>query len=145
MAATPSPLPLVGSPPPDRSAWQLAAAPTRAAIIWCHVVTGAVHQEPVVLPPGSPLAIGGWAVDDAAGGPAAGVTIAIDGVPLLDAEYGGETPGWFAPQPYPASGFRAIVPAADLTPGRHTVTIRVLARDGRHYYAPSQRVLLDVR
>lgn len=125
-----------------------ASSATLASIDWCQVLVSRPHQEPVIVPARSPLAIGGWAVDTATGTAATGVVIVLDGQPIALADYGVEMPdigGIYGNPPYPGARFRATIPQSALTPGRHIVTIRVLANDNHQYYTTAQQIPIEVR
>jgi hypothetical protein len=136
------------SQPFDAAGLIPANGATLASIDWCQVMVSRPHSQPVVIPPASPIFIGGWAIDQAAGGPARGVVVDIDGQTRFLASYGfagQDVAGRYGDPPYERSRFRAVVPAGTLSPGVHTLTIRVLAADGLHYYSHPQQVRFEIR
>ena len=42
------------------------------------------------------------------------------------------------------SGYEAVIPAGALPPGRHVMTLRVVARDERSYYAPTLEQTIEI-
>ena len=82
------------------------------------------------------IAITGWAIDRRAGAPASGVEVVIDGQAPVPAAYGygrGDVAAFYQRPSYLNCGFRARMPASILSIGSHTLTIRVIAADGKHY------------
>jgi len=81
------------------------------------------------------VTLGGWAIDRRAGAAAAGVEIVIDRVPV-PAAYGyarSDVAGFFQRPSYFNCGFKARIPSSILSVGSHTLAIRVIAADGKHY------------
>ena len=76
----------------------------------------------------------GWAFKDGVG--LARVEVLVDGVPVVEAEYGIASPGtaayWrISSDPgHPAVGFRANVEVGALPAGRHWLGLRLHGRDG---------------
>ncbi len=96
---------------------------------------------------GTPLRVRGWAVDAPNNAPAGGVTISIDNAVDIPATYGAERPDVAQSLGKPAylrAGFSADIPTDTLTPGRHLLTIKIVAQDGRSYYQPPQAVEIEV-
>jgi hypothetical protein len=96
------------------------------------VFTGAAFVHPV----GTDLRIAGWIVDRTHGAPAPvrSVEVLVDGRPVDRAAYGQSRPDVAsfvgAPQLQNA-GFTARVFTDDLSPGRHSLTLRAVLSDGR--------------
>lgn len=90
----------------------------------------------ITIPYDSALAVGGWALG------ASGVFVTVDGRREFQAAYGNERPDLARAQNDPAyrdSGFDLLVPAAQLGPGRHSFTIRIVSADRASVYdAPRQ-------
>ncbi|CAA9544408.1 MAG: hypothetical protein AVDCRST_MAG88-280, partial [uncultured Thermomicrobiales bacterium] len=109
------------------------------------VTTTRQGAAPIPFSPDSPLLVTGWAADDAAGGPAGGVIVTVDGDRHFHAVYGGERADVSRRRGagYGRSGFVAMIPAATLPPGRHQLTVKVVTSDGRSYYEAAQRVELN--
>ena len=96
---------------------------------------------PPHFPFGKPLQFSGWAVDVIAipPGPASGVFLAIDGrqavwlpTTIMRPEVAARFDAGLA---YP--GFALELPAGALAPGRHTLRLTVVTRDGASAYQPS--------
>lgn len=106
-------------------------------------VTVASLPRSVRVSGGQSFEFGGWAVDHLGGRPAGGVIARIDQGREILAAYGIKRPdvaGYFRTQDYLYSGFSVVIPAADLTQGRHTITLFILAEDQKSYYIPTDYV-----
>jgi len=92
------------------------------------------------------VAIGGWAIDRSAGAPVTTVFVTVDGERDYEAVYGDSRPdiaAQFGPQ-YLKTGFDLILPTAGMTPGRHTLTLKIVAHDRSRYEEPADRVNFEV-
>ncbi len=102
---------------------------------------------PIPVPATGSIILRGWAVDVRANGPASGVIVSVDEKTNVRATYGAERPdvaealGNPADQP---SGFSATLPASSFTPGKHTISIKILTSDGMSYYQPDQVVEIEI-
>lgn len=97
--------------------------------------------EQVTLAPGQPLQLSGWAVDDLRKRPAGGIKVVVDDKMEIQVPYGGNRAdvARFKGMPnYLYVGFTVVIPAADIPPGVHTVTVVVLAGDLQSYYLPAR-------
>lgn len=104
------------------------------------------NAAPILVFPKTGVLIRGWAVDTIAQRPAAGVAVSIDGGPAIGAEYGlprDDATRALGDRAYGYTGFVATIPAEALTPGRHTLTLKIIAADARGYYQPNQQFVID--
>lgn len=104
--------------------------------------------NPVPILQGGPVPVSGWAVDEPAQASASVVFVTIDGSLHIPASYGSDRPDIAAALGIPAygrSGFTAVIDPDRLTPGKHTMTIEIVAKDKNVYFESSQRVDLEVR
>lgn len=86
---------------------------------------------------GKPLRLTGWAIDDLAWRPASGIVVRLDGQTEFPATYGLENKDVARILQNPEFrliGFEAEIPIAAVTPGRHTVELRIRRTDGQGYY-----------
>jgi len=94
------------------------------------------------------ITIQGWALDARAAKLASGVAARVDGARRIAGTYGNPRPDvarFFHTPAYEASGFRLVVPAGSLAPGRHTVELLVLSADRSRFYALPRPLTLEVR
>ena len=85
------------------------------------------------------VAVVGWAIDYLASSPAKTVFIDVDNQPYQQAVYGDDSPqavGALGSERYARCGFDAILDTMPLTPGPHSLTVRVVSADGTRLYAP---------
>jgi len=85
---------------------------------------------------GSEFRVSGWAVDRSTQSAAGGVDVLIDGTPFRGA-YGADrrdVVDYFKRPTYLESGFTLSIPAESVARGRHLLSLRVIASDGRCYY-----------
>jgi hypothetical protein len=100
----------------------------------------------VTAPANQPLAFEGFAYDAAAGQPARGVDLVVDGQ-AHGTVYGAARPDVARHFKSPAMldvGFKAVMPAGSLAAGAHSVVIRVVSADGKAY-ADSPAVAFELR
>lgn len=94
------------------------------------------------------ITIQGWALDARAAKLAGGVAALVDGTHRIAGTYGDLRPDvarFFHTPAYEACGFRLIVPAGSLAPGRHTVELLALSADRSRFYALPRPLTLDIR
>ena len=101
------------------------------------VVLGATCEAPLTFPQGNGIFIRGTAVDEPAGGPAGGVYFSFDGDRYqgVAARYG---------RPESPEAFTALLPTAKLSPGRHTIELRVVSRSWIGYYVPLAPIVVEI-
>ncbi|MDQ6834013.1 MAG: hypothetical protein M3008_11490 [Chloroflexota bacterium] len=102
---------------------------------------------PIKIASAAMITITGWAVDTTAEKAAGGVIFAVNDTTTFRATYGIDRPDVAATlknDAYRRSGFSAAFPAGGLTPGRHTIAIKIIAADLRSYYAPSQGIEIEI-
>jgi hypothetical protein len=74
--------------------------------------------------------------------------VVVDDTLHFSSEYGlerAEVAEALADDSYRRSGFAATIPSDALAPGRHVVSIKILAADRQSYYEPAKRVELELR
>lgn len=105
-----------------------------------------LSDRPIRVAVADELIIEGWAVDQSAGTKAAGVDCVIDGLPYRghyfvarnDVAEDRGVPDYFE------SGFQCSMPAGCLTPGEHSLSLRVVSADRSCYYETSLlRVMVE--
>jgi hypothetical protein len=82
-----------------------------------------------------PIEVTGWAIDEPAKSVAGNVDVVVDNVPYT-ARYGvsrKDVADYLKDAKYELSGFEYSIPPQRLAKGRHTVSIRVVSRDGKTY------------
>jgi hypothetical protein len=126
----------------------LRAEPTDGFIdTVCEMPVGLGHN-PIEVSSGTTIQVKGWAVDKAAAGVAGAVLIMVDEQIPIRADYGLERADVAEVLGSPAylnSGFTVNIPAELLSPGRHTLTLRVVSHDGQFYYQPTPGMKIVVR
>jgi hypothetical protein len=98
-------------------------------------IGGKPAAREIVVPVGRLISISGWAIDRQASAPADGVEIVIDQVPQ-PAAYGYErtdVAAFYQRPAYLNCGFKAQIPPTALSIGQHTLSIRVISANGKHY------------
>ena len=94
------------------------------------------------------ITITGWAVDQKAGIAAGGVFISVNGKRDIAAFYGLDRPDVadvFKNSQYRFSGFSAPFRTSLLDKGKNILSLKVVTADRNGYYAPQQKIILDVR
>lgn len=89
------------------------------------------------------ITINGWAVDKKANDAASGVFITIDDRIDIPALYGLSSPGVFRDFKNPNlrfSGYMATFSSSILDKGAHTLSIKIVTKDGKGYYWPKRTV-----
>lgn len=97
---------------------------------------------------GPTITVRGWAVDQRAKLPAAGVIINVDGTTDVLADYGAPRPDVASnlkSSDYLNSGFRASLDATKLAKGRHTLTMRIVTVDRKGYFEQKQKYDLEIQ
>lgn len=92
--------------------------------------------------------IGGWANDQQAQREAGGVVVTIDGKVDIPMTYGNERPDvakFLKSSNYLRSGFTGAISTANLEPGVHTLTFKVLTADKTGYYAPKEEIKIEIQ
>jgi len=91
-------------------------------------------QQSVTISSVSDTELAGWAVDGLVKKEAGGVDIVVDGK-VYKASYGANRPDVTEALKFPAtkSGFSLVIPGNFLSRGSHTVSVRVIANDGKSY------------
>ncbi len=105
------------------------------------------QTAPIPVPRTGSVILRGWAVDVPAGTVAGGVIVSVDETMNFQAVYGVARPDVAAAlgnPVYQKSGFNVTFPASKLSPGRHTITIKILTSDGMSYYQPDQVVEIEI-
>ena len=95
-----------------------------------------MNKPPQPLTPGAPLLVDGFGFDAAAKLPAKGMDVVIDGK-AFGARYGharGDVATYFKTPALAKTGFRVVLPPEMVGPGSHSVTLRIVAADGKAYY-----------
>lgn len=94
----------------------------------------------------SSIGVTGWAVDEAAGRPAGGVYLEVDGerYPAFHGKRREELAEGIGDPAYEFSGFEGSIPVSELAPGTHEVSVLVVTSDRERYYRPGGGVLLRV-
>lgn len=90
--------------------------------------------------------VSGWAIDEPYSAVAGSVDVAIDGVPYA-ARYGiarKDVAAFFKNPAYENSGFQFPIPASVLSPGKHLLTLRIVANDGKSFIeSPAVTVIVQ--
>ena len=95
-----------------------------------------LKNRPAVAPAGVPTKFDGFGYDGVAGAPAKGIEVVVDSKAYV-AEYGKPRADVMDFTKNPAlgnTGYSLVLPPGALTPGPHTVSVRVIASDGASYY-----------
>ena len=97
-------------------------------------VDGPYGQQSIRISSVSDTELAGWAVDGLVKKEAGGVDIVVDGK-VYKANYGLDRPDVTKVLKFPAtkSGFSLVIPGNSLSRGSHTVSVRVIANDGKSY------------
>jgi hypothetical protein len=93
---------------------------------------------------GTPVYVSGWAIDRKNNALAAGVDVFLDDT-AYPARYGTERAdvgAYFKNPRYNSAGFTAIIPAAELKPGRHKIAVHIIARDSSVFWESAPIVLI---
>jgi len=99
-------------------------------------VSNPAAQKTVQVSGATPFGISGWAIDEINRTPAGGVDVVIDMAPY-SARYGtarADVAAHFNQPGYSNSGFELTVGPGQLSPGPHSVAIRVISGDKKFYY-----------
>ncbi len=102
---------------------------------------------PIPVPRSGSIILRGWAVDTVAGTVAGGVIVSVDATTTMQAVYGvdrQDVADILGNPAYLKSGFNITIPASKLSPGTHTITIKILTNDRKAFYEPDQKVDIQV-
>lgn len=106
------------------------------------------QKQPITISSGRDfIIIKGWAIDARAKDLAGGVYLDLDGK-LYPAFYGikrKDTVKRLRTSSYRYSGFEGAVRTADLGPGLHRLTLKILTGDRKAYYQPEQTVVFAIK
>jgi len=123
--------------PPARGVSE--ALPREQGPLVCHVdVIGPIvapGRQIVMAFAGRALRVAGWAIDQRSRSTASAVDVVIDGVPYA-ALYGvsrKDVAAFLKDKRYELSGFDFTMPGGVLAAGDHTMSIRVVRRDGKSF------------
>jgi hypothetical protein len=111
-------------------------AATSAVIDNIGPVSNPAAQKSVVVSGAVTFGITGWAIDEPNKAPAGGVDAVIDQAPYR-AHYGSPRPDvatHFSNPVYGSSGYELMVAPGQLSPGPHSVSIRIISNDRKSYY-----------
>jgi len=144
-----------GAPTPQAAAPTIALATLNKSPSETFFFIDALNTTSFLTPPPLPIKVAiegaitltGWAVDTTAGKAAGGIILTVDDATTFQASYGIDRPDVAVAlknDAYRRSGFSATFPVSTLTPGRHTITIKIIAADLKSYYAPSQEIAIEV-
>jgi len=109
-----------------------------------------VNKDPnpsVSIPAGQGLRLVGWAIDSASNAVAGGISAEVDHEPVVPGAYGGDRPDVAAALKNDAlkgSSFDIDVPAKDLPPGKHVISLHILKSDKSGYYVVKDKVRVTV-
>jgi hypothetical protein len=100
------------------------------------------RQPSLTVPAAEPLVVAGWAIDLAGQHPAAWFEIVLDRTPYRTEVRipRGDVATAHGDIRYFRCGFRAVLPADRLAPGRHTLAFRIVLQGSRTYYESSEIV-----
>lgn len=101
-----------------------------------------------VVPIRRDITLIGWAVDRSAGTAAGGVFVSVGEKKDIAASYGLDRPDvadHFENGRYRFSGFSASIRTSLLDKGRNVLSLKIVTADGKGYYAPELKMILDVR
>lgn len=93
-------------------------------------------ERPVKTSANKEITLTGWAYDGAVNRPASNVVVLFDDNEFA-ADYGSERKDvakGFKDQALVPTGYTATIPATAVTPGEHSLTLAVVAADGKGYY-----------
>jgi hypothetical protein len=93
------------------------------------------------------ISVSGWALDSAHHAPVGAVYLEIDGAGDYAARYGDAIPDaapYAADRAYRHTGFDLVMSLPGLTPGTHTLSIKVLSADGRTVWSPPDGIAFRV-
>jgi peptidoglycan/LPS O-acetylase OafA/YrhL len=125
------------------SAFVRSAAATQADVTLTGPGVTTDSEGMVTVPSGANLAIAGWAIDQPAGTSAQAVLLSIDDrvdIPMTYPVLRPDVAATLGKPIYQLSGFSATVSdgfaSHGILPGRHTLSLKVIAADGVSYYVP---------
>jgi hypothetical protein len=101
----------------------------------------------ITVPPNRDVYMAGWAIDFPSGAPATGVLLFLDDCKMYQTAYGLENPlavYYLKDESYRYSGFGAVIPAKDLVVGLHSLTIKVISKDGQLLYPTNKKLKIII-
>ena len=99
-----------------------------------------LNRRPATTPAGAATRVDGFGFDPVAMAPGKGADVLVDGR-AYGTRYGAarqDVAAYFKTPGLAAVGFSTLLPAEALTPGPHTVSIRVVAADGKGFFESPQ-------
>jgi hypothetical protein len=110
---------------------------------------GVTPGSPVALKAdGKDITVKGWGVDQKNKKPASAVLFTVDNGADMLANYGEErkdVADHFKESAYANSGFTATVPTSSLTKGKHLLSFKIVSADRSEYFAPEQKLEIDLQ
>lgn len=137
------------APPPNLSALSQHSGTTRFSIDTINQLPVHKHSDstPVSLAANTEsLIVTGWAIDMQADSPASAVYVDIDGT-LYPTLYGNDRQdvAEFLQNPaYTPCGFLAHIPISTVGPGQHTLSLKIVASDGKTWYGSDSSLPVHV-
>ncbi len=89
----------------------------------------------------------GWAIDEKMCSYAGGVYVTIDDridIPALYGRYREDVAQALGDKNYACSGFVALFSSKVAGKGRHTLSFKVIGADGKGYYVPKKKIMVDI-
>jgi len=129
-------------PPLNMHQWTSVEAHTICEIDSCDFIDDVTnferHANTLMVPKGDYMQITGWAVDVVAKAPASAVLFLVDDKKIYkQPAYGLDSwqpvEKWHDTK-YQFSGFNTLIPTKDLSPGWHSLSAKVLSKNGRFLY-----------
>jgi hypothetical protein len=102
----------------------------------------------LVIPSGNDVRVRGWAIDFPAGAPASAVLLFVDHSKMYQAIYGLESDEALKQlhdQKYRFSGFGVLIPAKDLSPGKHSLSVKVVSANGLLLFNANREIQVCVK
>jgi hypothetical protein len=146
--AAPPPPPGPAAPPTQGASAGLPARPEAPAFTIDRIgdALDPLNRRPAVTAAGQPTLISGFGLDAVAKAPGKGLDVVVDDK-AYGAVYGAERPdvaAYFKVPGLAKVGFTTTLPAGALAVGQHTAFVRVVAADGKGYFA-GQKIHFQVR
>lgn len=94
------------------------------------------------------ISMQGWAIDSAAGAPAAGVALLVDGTRRFRTTYGGartDVASALKNTAYTASAWQITFGPHALARGHHSLRLLILAADRTRYFEPAVHITIKIR
>jgi len=93
------------------------------------------------------LFVSGWAVDERSELPAGSVEVNVDGK-LFPTTYGLDRPDVAKAYEVPAyrfTGFKAMIPAADIGLGEHLMSLKIFTNDKKDHYPAGESIKFEIK